>query len=216
MSATLVIASSNQHKVQELSRMLEFAGVGVDVCSMQSLGAPPEVPETAPDFSGNAALKSVAIARWVKAQSTCPPGACWVLADDSGLCVEALGGAPGVLSARFAGPEATDEQNNAKLVKELEALGLQQSPAHFCCVLALTRVDHALEETQFFEGQARGFARTEPAGQGGFGYDPHVWIEGQVGSFAQMTRDEKAKISHRGLALAALLAALPSILRDAH
>lgn len=212
MKPTLVIASSNAHKVQELAQMLEDAALGVEVCSMQDFGKAPEVAETAPDFAGNAALKSEAIAAWLAEQAGCPSGVCWVLADDSGLCVEALGGAPGVLSARFSGADATDAKNNAKLVQELQALGLKSSPAHFCCSLALTRVKGTPVRTLFFEGKAVGQARVDPAGEGGFGYDPHVWIDGQSGSFAQMTRAEKARISHRGVALKALLAALPGIL----
>lgn len=215
MSATLVIASSNTHKVQELSQMLEAASLGVKVCSMHQFGDAPSVEETAPDFAGNAALKSEAIAQWLSQQASCPSDPCWVLADDSGLCVEALDDAPGVLSARFAGEGACDAQNNAKLVRELQALGLDVSPAYFCCTLALTRVGLSPMQTQFFEGKARGEARVKPAGTGGFGYDPHVWIEGQSGSFAQMTREAKAKISHRGLALARLLQALPAILEQA-
>lgn len=210
--STLIIASSNAHKVKELAQMLERASLDVEICSMQSLGQPPEVPETAPDFAGNAALKSEAIAQWVATQANCPAGPCWVLADDSGLCVQALNDAPGVLSARFAGPDASDEKNNAKLVQELKALGLDASPAYFCCTLALTKVGSDPLQTRFFEGKAHGQARVEPAGEGGFGYDPHVWIEGQAGSFAQMTREQKAKVSHRGIALAALLHALPEIL----
>lgn len=212
MKATLVIASSNAHKVQELAQMLERASVGAELCSMQSFGTPPEVAETAPDFAGNAALKSEAIAAWIANQQGCPAGPCWVLADDSGLCVHALNNAPGVRSARFSGPDATDAKNNAKLVQELQALGLESSPAFFCCSLALTKVGTSPPETHFFEGKAQGQARVEPAGEGGFGYDPHVWIDGQTGSFAQMTREQKASVSHRGLALRSLVQALPQIL----
>lgn len=212
MSFTLVIASSNTHKVKELSQMIECASLGGTVCSVHSLGAPPEVPETEPDFAGNATLKSESIARWVAQQPTRPNDPCWVLADDSGLCVQALDGAPGVLSARFAGPGATDEENNAKLVQELQSRGLQSSPAFFCCSLALTLVGPEPSQTQLFEGRAHGRAQVEPAGDGGFGYDPHVWIDGQAGSFAQMSRGEKARVSHRGAALSRLLDALPRIL----
>lgn len=214
MKPTIVIASSNAHKVKELEQMLADAALGVELCSMQAFGRPPEIAETALGFAGNAALKSEGIAAWLAGQPACPKGPCWVLADDSGLSVDALDGAPGVLSARFSGQDATDEKNNAKLVKELEALGLASSPAHFCCVLALTRVGSQGPKTHFFEGKAVGEARVLPAGEGGFGYDPHVWIEGQSGSFAQMTGEQKAQVSHRGVALKALLHALPEILQS--
>lgn len=215
MSQTLIIASSNAHKIQELGQMLQQAGIELEVVAMQRLGQPPEIEETAPDFAGNATLKSEGIAQWALGQNPELAGHAWVLADDSGLCVDALDGAPGVLSARFSGPQANDASNNAKLVAELKGRGLEVSPAHFCCALALTSIskDGSLR-THRFEGQARGQARVQPAGDGGFGYDPHVWIDGQTQSFAQMPGDVKARISHRGNALKALLSALPELLNQ--
>lgn len=213
MRPQLLIASSNRHKVQEIAQILDEAKVQMDVRPMHALGNPPNIEESAEDFKGNAQLKSEGIARWVAQQDSSLWGHAWVLADDSGLCVEALGGAPGVRSARFSGPDANDTKNNAKLVQELQARGLTSSPAYFCCALALTKLDaHGALHTTHFEGRAVGTARVQPAGEGGFGYDPHVWIKGQAGSFAQMSRDEKAKISHRGYALQSLVQALPEIL----
>lgn len=209
MSATLVIASSNVHKAQEIEQMIQDAGLALRVLPMQHFGQPPEIEESAPDFRGNAALKSEGIAAWLSEQASVQAEQTWVLADDSGLCVEALDGAPGVLSARFSGPQATDASNNAKLVAELQARGLSQSPAYFCCALALTKLGG---DTRFFEGRAEGEARVEPAGKGGFGYDPHVWIQGQAESFAQMSRAQKAALSHRGKALRSLFAVLPELL----
>lgn len=169
---------------------------------MQEFGEPPEIIESAPDFQGNAALKSEGIAKWLT-QTLDQEQPKWVLADDSGLCVDALDGAPGVHSARFAGEQATDADNNRKLVEQLQLRSLSRSPARFCCVLALT--ERATLETVFFEGQARGEARVQASGSGGFGYDPHVWLEGEVRSFAEMSKADKGKVSHRGRALAKFL-----------
>lgn len=208
MSTNLVIASSNAHKIKEIEAMIQDAGLDLRVLSMRSFGEPPEIEETAPDFRGNAALKSEGIAAWLAQKDATLAGRTWVLADDSGLCVQALDGAPGVYSARYAGEDANDARNNAKLVEELKARGLNRSPAYFCCALALSCVGGG---THFFEGRAEGEARVDPAGTGGFGYDPHVWIQGQSESFAQMTREQKAKLSHRGMALQSLFSELPAI-----
>ena len=226
----LVVASGNAHKVIELDRMLRQAVPGLEVLGLRAFGEPPEVDETADDFVGNARLKAEGFAAWLRGQGEA--GDTVVLADDSGVCVDALGGGPGVRSARFAGERATDEENNAKLVDELRARGLERSEGHYRCVLALTRVDGEpwadAGRSRAFEGRWDVELRVARRGSGGFGYDPHAWLvvgggatgpgaggaadqggtpgAGTEKTVAELTPDEKAVISHRGTALRALLA----------
>ena len=177
----LVLASGNQHKVGELARLVAAAGLPLRVEAAGELGALPAIVEDAPTFLGNALLKARGFAEWLVGRGVA--GDALVLADDSGLCVDALGGAPGVYSARFAGPGAGDRANNARLVEALAAIGLDRSPAHYVCVLALVRVDGgalpgAAEGARWFEGRMDGEVRAAARGGGGFGYDPHFWIDG--------------------------------------
>lgn len=214
----LVVASGNQHKVVELAAMIreamaETMGQGVQVWGLtecgERYGSVPDIEETAPDFSGNATLKAEGIAAWLRDAGE--PGATWVLADDSGVCVDALDGAPGVLSARFCGHHGSDAANNDKLVEELTARGLTESRARYMCVLALCRVDggpldpEGAAGTLHFEGRWEVMARTQPRGTGGFGYDPHCWLLAPDGTVedrtvAELPADEKAALSHRGAA----------------
>jgi len=174
----LVVASGNAHKVAELDRMLRAAVPSLAVLGLRDFGEPPVVEETADDFTGNARLKAEGFAAWLRQQGEA--GDTVVLADDSGVCVDALDGGPGVRSARFAGDDATDEQNNAELVRELTARGLQASPGHYRCVLALTRVDGEpwldVGTSRFFEGRWDVELRVARRVTGGFGYDPHAWL----------------------------------------
>jgi XTP/dITP diphosphohydrolase len=219
----LVVASGNAHKVAELDRMLRTAMPELEVVGLRAFGEPPAVEETAEGFAGNARLKAEGFAAWLRQQGEA--GDTVVLADDSGVCVDALGGGPGVRSARFAGDDATDEDNNAKLVQELRARGLEASPGRYSCVLALTRVDGApwkdAGRSRIFEGRWEVELRVARRGSGGFGYDPHAWLVAGDGAgtgggpgageepdrtVAELAPDEKAAISHRGRALRALLA----------
>jgi len=125
-----------------------------------------------------------------------------VFADDSGLCVDALGGAPGVYSARFAGPWADDATNNAKLIAELRSFSLPERSAHYVCVIALARFGQILKVT---EGQADGIILETPRGAGGFGYDPLFLYPPLGRSFAELTPEEKFEVSHRGAAFRKLL-----------
>jgi XTP/dITP diphosphohydrolase len=200
----LVVASGNPHKVQEIRAELERVASGVVVLGLDHFEGSPEVEESADTFVGNAVIKATATASWLAERGE--PGATFVLADDSGICVEALGGAPGVRSARFAGAHATDPQNNGRLVQALQARGLERSPAHYVCVLALVRVDRlALDAGRqdgaaVFEGRWDVEVRTQARGTGGFGYDPHAWLDG-ARTVAELSPPEKAAISHRGVAL---------------
>lgn len=236
MPRRLVIASRNQHKVDELVAMVARAKLQgelevVSVGALPEYGPPPEVEETATTFAGNAVLKADAIAGWLRASGA--PRDDLVLADDSGLCVDALEGKPGVYSARFAGPDASDADNNAKLVAELQHRGIDSSPAEYVCVLALRNVgprmfDFTLPDAGALyiighclciEGSCRGHARVEWRGTGGFGYDPHFWIDISPGSlgggrtFAELSPGEKSQRSHRGAAMRRLVQELPVIMK---
>ena len=205
----IVVASGNGHKVKELAAMLSAAPGSVEVVGLEAYPEAPEIAETAETFAGNAALKARGIADWLA--NLGEPGDTAVLADDSGICVDAFGGAPGVRSARFAGEDATDADNNTKLVATLQSSGRTSSPAHYVCVLAVCRVDGAPlrgEAMLHFEGHWPVEVRTSPRGTGGFGYDPHAWLDGER-TVAELTADEKAERSHRGSALRAMLAAWP-------
>lgn len=199
----LLLASNNQKKHGELTRML--APLGIAVVLPRDIGGIPEVVEDAPTFRGNAAKKarSAALARGM-----------WSLADDSGLEVEHLGGAPGVLSARFAGVHGDDAANNARLLQLLSDVPDERRNARFVCALALATPDGdiALE----VEGAAHGRILHAPRGDGDFGYDPlFLFTEpglAQTGrGFAELAHDEKAAISHRGRALRELVERMRSI-----
>lgn len=183
MFQKLVLASHNQGKIDELSQML--APYGVKILSARDLKLP-DVEETGETFAENAALKAETISEYTGMPC---------LADDSGLCVDALDGRPGVYSARYAA------DNNArinKLIGELRESGKADWSAHFSCVLAL-KIPH--QKTKFFEGRVDGKIIENRRGSEGFGYDPVFVPDGYERTFAEMSKEEKAKISHRGKAL---------------
>lgn len=203
----LVVASGNAHKVGELRRMLADVP-GLEVLGQRDFGTPPEIEESASTFEGNAILKAEGIAAWLREGGEA--GDTVVLADDSGVCVDALEGGPGVRSARFAGEDATDDDNNAKLVRRLGELGLEASAGHYACVLALVRVDGQPwadlgRPQRLFSGRWDVELRVARRGTGGFGYDPHAWLaDGRT--VAELPPDDKAALSHRGQATRGLLA----------
>ncbi len=183
----LYVATHNAHKIREMSEILaDFEIVADD---------PEGVEENAPDFIGNALIK-------VRAIAARHPG-CWSLADDSGLEVAALGGAPGVRSARYAGEPSDTSRNNALLLKNLE--GVDDRRANFTCAVALVSPD-GRECT--VTGKCHGRIALAPSGVAGFGYDPLFIPDGYDVSFAELSPDEKNAISHRGRALAAVQAIL--------
>lgn len=189
----LLLASNNAKKHAELSAML--APLGVRVVLPRDVGGLAEIVEDQPTFRGNAAKKASAAAR---------SSGRWALADDSGLEVEALGGAPGVQSARFAGRHGDDAANNALLLEKLADVPEERRAARFVCALALARPDGSLALE--VEGEARGRILFAPRGDGDFGYDPlFLFTEpgfAQTGrGFAELAGPEKAAISHRGRAL---------------
>jgi XTP/dITP diphosphohydrolase len=198
----IVLATRNAHKIAEIRQIL--AGI-VPILSQNDFPVAPAAAEDADTFAGNAAKKAETLAAWLTTHS--PNGPCWVLADDSGLEVEALDGAPGVRSARFAAGDApgasnaSDADNNAKLLRLLESVPPPRRAARFRCVLALAG---AGRPSLLFEGICRGRIALSPAGAGGFGYDPLFVPVGFTQSFAELGDDVKNSISHRALALASL------------
>jgi XTP/dITP diphosphohydrolase len=190
VSGRLVVASHNAGKVREIAALL--APLGVEAVSAGALGLP-EPEETETTFTGNAALKARAAAE----ASGLP-----ALADDSGLEVFAIGGAPGVYSARWAGPE---KDFRAAMERVQRELGSADRAARFVCALALAEPGG---ETQVFEGEARGEIVWPPRGEKGFGYDPIFLATGQMRTFGEMTHEEKLPLTHRVRAFEKLLAAL--------
>ncbi len=186
----LVIASNNQGKLREFQHML--APLGIEVLTQAQLGIS-ETEEPHCTFIENALAK----ARHVSKLSGLP-----ALADDSGICVDALGGAPGVLSARYAGEPKSDRSNNDKLLQTLQ--GVTDRRAHYYCVLVLVR--HADDPQPLIaEGEWHGEIAQEERGDGGFGYDPMFWLPEFGKMSAELTHDEKAHLSHRAKALKVLL-----------
>ena len=186
----LYLATSNLHKIDELKKMLSEAGVNWEVHTAEALGGMPEVIEDQNTFSGNALKKARVLAALL-------PNDGLALADDSGICIEAFDGAPGVRSARYAGEDATDESNVDKLIREMESLPDGQRRGAFVCHLAavLPGGDEVV-----FEGEVRGSILRERKGVNGFGYDPVFLPEGRNRTTAEMSQDEKTTISHRGIA----------------
>lgn len=203
----ILVASGNRKKLAELQRRLAHLGVALVVPSQ--VGGIPETVEDEDTFAGNARKKAreAALARGM-----------WTLADDSGLEVEALGGAPGVYSARYAGVHGDDARNNALLLERMVELPASRRGARFVCALALARPDGSIAlEVQ---GEARGRILFEPRGAHDFGYDPlFLFTEPdlpQTGrGFAELEPDEKDAVSHRGRALDQLARLLPGLLREA-
>lgn len=182
----LILATHNRGKLAEIAQMLPEWKIS---------GEDSQAEETEGTFEGNALVKARAVA-------SRHPGA-WVMADDSGLVVDALGGAPGVLSARYAGTDGDTAANNALLLRNLA--GVANRKAHFSCVIALISPDG---KEQVFEGRCDGDIAQAPSGAGGFGYDPLFIPDGYEKSFGDLPPSVKNSISHRGRALAAMRAAL--------
>ena len=203
----LLIATRNAHKVGEIRAVL---GDRPDCLTLYDFPGAPKVIEDGDTFAGNATKKAVELARWLSnvRESKTSNQNCFVLADDSGLEVDALGGAPGVHSARFAAldtgkPEnSPDADNNEKLLRLLKDVPMEKRTARFRCVLALISVKGA--NPQLFEGTCEGRIGFGPRGQGGFGYDPLFLPVGFELSFAELGEAVKNGISHRARALARL------------
>jgi XTP/dITP diphosphohydrolase len=187
----LLVSTRNPHKIAEIRAILGPRFLVSDLTSVPDM---PEVEETGATFEDNAALKAVA-------GSLLFDG--WVIADDSGLEVDALGGAPGVLSARYAGTKADDTANNELLLRNLLPFREDERSARFRCVIVLARNGRKLAA---FSGSVEGNILASPRGAGGFGYDPLFVPHGHSESFAQLGSEVKNGMSHRGSALRALSA----------
>ncbi|WP_326796087.1 RdgB/HAM1 family non-canonical purine NTP pyrophosphatase [Streptomyces sp. NBC_01808] len=197
----LVLATRNAGKITELRAILGEAGIDAELLGAADFPDVPDVPETGVTFAENALLKAHALAR-----ATGLPA----VADDSGLCVDVLGGAPGIFSARWAGRHGDDAANLALLLAQLSDVGPGHRAAHFACAAALALPDGT---ERVAEGKLEGTLRYEPAGTGGFGYDPVLQPLGEDRTCAELTPEEKNAISHRGKAFRALAPAVRELLR---
>lgn len=186
----ILIVTGNAGKAREFSSLL---GPGWRVRTLNDLPEIPVIEECGATFEENARIK---------VRSVQPEGGELVMADDSGLEVDALGGAPGVRSARYAGRQGDDAANNRKLLEALAGLPQEQRGAQFRCVLALRLEDGTV---RCFEGICRGRITIEPRGKGGFGYDPLFMPEGMERTMAELGAEEKNRLSHRGRAWRAAL-----------
>ena len=217
---TLLIATRNAHKVGEIQAIL---GTQFRCLTLKEFPGAPAVVEDAETFAGNATKKAMELARWLAGNSklkTQNSKSDFVLADDSGLEVDALNGAPGVHSARFAALDKSensrDADNNARLLRLLQAVPLEKRTGRFRCVIALVpvtceKVESAASvcfadefEAHTFDGACEGWIQFTASGQGGFGYDPLFVPDGFKQSFAELGEDVKNNLSHRAKALAKL------------
>ncbi len=201
----LWIGTNNKKKLAELRRLL--GPLGFDLRTPDQLGQAFEPVEDQPDFRGNARKKAMLLATMAKAPA---------LADDSGLCVDALGGRPGVLSARYGGPDLDDRGRVDRLLSQLVNVRGPQRTAKFTCSLCLCGADGRVLTT--VEENCLGTLLTEPSGDGGFGYDP-IFVPAEfdgdpMKSFARLDAETKDRLSHRGKALRKLIAKLPTVLGD--
>lgn len=188
LTSVLLIATRNAGKVRELERLL--AGLPLRLRSLAEFPEIVEVEETGATFSENAALKATGYAAQTRL---------WTIADDSGLEVEALGGAPGVHSARYGGAGLTDTGRTARLLAELGRTGDEERRARFVCAIAIADADARLVHTS--TGTCAGSIAHEPRGSEGFGYDPVFIPDGYQESFGELSQDIKQLISHRARAL---------------
>jgi XTP/dITP diphosphohydrolase len=198
--ARLVLATLNQHKVTELARILEGGSVGVQLVSLGEFPGAPDVAETGATFKENALLKAHAIASFTGLPA---------VADDSGFCVDALNGMPGVLSARWSGRHGDDGANLRLVLAQVSDVPDERRGAHFTCAAALV-LPSGREHVS--EGVVQGRMTREPRGDGGFGYDPVFIPDRYELTTAELSPAEKDKISHRGKALRALAPVIAALL----
>lgn len=186
-----ILASKNRHKAEEMQAIL---GDKIELITQDEAGAGDlEVIEDGDTFEANAIKKAVTVMKATGSPS---------IADDSGLCVDALGGAPGIYTARFAGENATDEDNIQKLLAELKGIEHKNRTARFVCVIAVAYPDG---KTQTFRGECEGYILNEKRGENGFGYDPVFYVEEFDKAMAELPAEVKNSISHRSRALAKLV-----------
>ncbi|AQU68535.1 RdgB/HAM1 family non-canonical purine NTP pyrophosphatase [Streptomyces niveus] len=196
----LILATRNAGKITELRAILADAGLTHDLVGADAYPDIPDVKETGVTFAENALLKAHALAR-----ATGHPA----VADDSGLCVDVLGGAPGIFSARWSGTHGDDRANLDLLLAQLSDIAPPYRAAHFACAAALALPDGT---ERVVEGQLRGTLRHSPSGTGGFGYDPILQPDDDTRTCAELTPSEKNAISHRGKAFRGLVPAVRELL----
>lgn len=192
----LIIASNNQGKIKEIKEIL--AHEYDEILSLKDAGINAEIEENGKSFYENAKKKAVEVSKIVSGD---------VMADDSGLCVESLDGAPGIYSARYAGEHATDEMNNNKLIKRLK--DKQNRKAKYVCAIVIA---NGGKEKFYAEESCEGIIKDKPKGENGFGYDPYFYDENYKMTFAQLDPEIKNKISHRAKALKRI----KSLVKDAN
>lgn len=186
----IVLASRNKHKIGELQALLSKHVEGIEILSLDDVGIYGEIDENGSDFRENAIIKARAAAT----------SGYIGIGDDSGLSVRALGGEPGIYSARYAGEHGNDAANNALLLKNLA--DKSDRYAEFVCTIAVVRPDK--EDPLVVEGRTGGVIIDESRGEGGFGYDPYFYYEPLCKTFAELSSEEKNSVSHRGRAIEAL------------
>lgn len=195
----IVLASNNKNKIKEMKSILARTGIDAEVLSLDDIGYTEEIVEDGNTFEENALIKSHTVAHLGYI----------AVADDSGLCVDALKGAPGIYSARYAGEPCDHAKNNDKILKALEGIEDPYRTAAFVSVIACSFPDG---RDFTVRGECKGKMLKAPKGDGGFGYDPLFVPDGFDATFSQLTFDEKNGISHRGRALEAFAAIFPSYL----
>ena len=200
-SSRLVVGSRNQKKLREISQLLEPHGI--EVIGIVDFADIPEVVEDGDTFAANAARKATETALAINE---------WVLAEDSGLSVDALHGAPGVYSARFSGKEATDERNNQKLIAELADTAPEKRGAHYTCHVAISSPTGKIRMTE--EATCRGRIIHEARGANGFGYDPYFMIPEFHQTFGELSSVVKNQLSHRARAFQRLTPRLVRLILD--
>lgn len=184
---TMIIATHNQGKAKDFEKLL--APFGYKIKTLSDYPSIEEVEETGSTFAENATLKAEAISKHFNEI---------VIADDSGLIVDALNGEPGVYSARYAGTEKDDQKNIEKVLDKLKGVPKEKRTARFHCTLALAEPE---KDTVLFTGESEGYITSKPSGENGFGYDPVFYTEVFGKTFAELTSEEKNRISHRANAL---------------
>jgi XTP/dITP diphosphohydrolase len=200
MTARLVLATLNPHKIAELARILDGGHVDVELAGLGEFPGAPDVAETGATFAANALLKAEAAARFTGLPS---------VADDSGFCVDALNGMPGVLSARWSGKHGDDRANLQLLLGQLAEVPDERLGAHFACAAALVLPSGRQHVS---EGKVHGRVTRLPRGENGFGYDPIFVPDRSELTTAEMTAEAKDAISHRGRALRALAPVIAALL----
>jgi len=198
-STAVALASRNPGKLREIRTILAEAGVPLDVVSADDFPGWEAPDETEPDYAGNALLKARSLAAFAGVAA---------LADDSGIEVDALDGGPGPWSARFAGESATDEENLTKLIDVVQSAPEADRTARYRCVAVLVTPSG---QESVAEGTVEGTLITEPRGSGGFGYDPIFVPEGDTRTMAELSPEEKDRISHRGKAFRGIVEALRAL-----